>query len=372
MTAIKVKANPQNLKWAREESGFSIHDIADHLKISEETLKEWEQSGEDIHFAKLEKLAKKYKRQVAVFFLEKTPKKTKKPNDFRNLNTDVGGLHEETLLAIRRTSRYLEVYRDTQEREVIEEQYKWLSELQQNKQSQPKYLREILEITNDSQKLRKNQSFAFWRKRIEEKLSIFIFQFAIGENELDGFSYIDDGKPYGITINKEISENRKVFTLFHEIAHIIDGQAGLCLTTELGSTGFNIESKCNTFAAQFLMPVELMKSPNDFDELSSFADYLGVSREAYLIRAKELHKVSDETFNKLIMIVRKINDKYKVKIKRNKSDKFGIPRDVISKSQRGEKFFEFVIDRYNSNKMSPTLARDLLDIKMVGFGRPPK
>ena len=56
--------------------------------------------------------------------------------------------------------------------------------------------------------------------------------------------------------------------------------------------------------------------------------------------------------------------------KQKNKDKDGfVPRDVVSKSYRGEKFFDFVLEAYDANRISPAVVRDVLDLKLVGLGR---
>lgn len=366
MKAFCVDVNPNILVWAREEAGYQAPEIAEYLNTDDATVSQWERDGKSVRYSDLSKLAKKYKRQVPVFFLKQTPQRVKKPNDYRNLNINSKGLHPDTLLAIRRTSRYLEFYKDLSDKSIIEEQYSWLDNVRDPAIATADYIRQILEVPISEQRKKKNQTFNFWRTKFEEKLGIFVFQFPIKDGDFDGFSYMDNGKPYAVTVNNKITEKRKVFTLFHELGHIIEGDAGLCLTIERNSSTFmGIESKCNTFAAQFLMPKSEVQKPSTFEEVGKFADSLGVSKEAYLIRTKSLGLISDGDFNQYMAILRQIN----AKIKKKPKSGFAIPRDVVSRSQRGDRFFDFVVDTYQANKVSPTIVRDLLDMKVVGLGR---
>ena len=47
------------------------------------------------------------------------------------------------------------------------------------------------------------KDFGFWRDKIGEALGVYVFRFSLPEDELDGFSYIEDGIPYGITVNSK-------------------------------------------------------------------------------------------------------------------------------------------------------------------------
>ncbi len=85
MSRFNVNINPKVLKWAREEAGYDLSEIAEKNDISIDEYKIWEVEGENIPFSKLKTVAEQYKRQLAVFFLPEVPEKISKPIDFRNL-----------------------------------------------------------------------------------------------------------------------------------------------------------------------------------------------------------------------------------------------------------------------------------------------
>lgn len=366
MSALTVDVNPNILAWARKELGFELSEVADKLKKETTILEAWEADGRDVRYSDLTKIAKLYKRQIPVFFLKDTPSEVKKPKDYRNLSLKSKGLHQDTMLAIRRTSRYLELYRESTPVSQIDEQYKWLDEVKSSIQKPELILRDILDVPISEQKKNKNKKLSFWRNRIEDKLNIFVFQFPIENGEFDGFSYIEDGRPFAITLNSKITEKRKIFTLFHELGHILEGQAGICVThgTDMSH---QVEARCNKFAANFLMPASEVARPDTFDELRAHADELGVSMEAYLIRTQTLKLISDADFKTYKAMIHAINAKFKNEPK-TKKDGFAPPQ-VLSKSQRGDKFFDFVINAYSNNVLSASAVRDILNVKVAGLGK---
>lgn len=368
MSTIRVDVNPKILVWAREERGFNIDYVASKVKKDASIIQDWETHGCGLPYTILVKLSQLYKRQVAVFFLSNTPPETKKPEDFRNLNRQNKELSPDAMLAIRRTKRYLELYREYMPAEQLKNQYKWLQVLRERQHDGlEETLRDLLDVPISEQKKKKNQNLKFWRNRIEEKLNIFVFQFPVDESEFDGFSYIADGPPFGITLSNKATENRKIFTLFHEIAHIIKDHAGICITGP-SRTSQKFETRCNKFAAGFLMPKNEMAIFSSFEDLQSRADELGVSREAYLIRAHDLNLVNDTDFFDYMTKIEQINKMFMMKqAEENKHGNGYVPRDILSKSYRGEKFFDFVLEIYNANRISPTVVRDVLDLKVMGL-----
>ncbi|HEY4963564.1 MAG TPA: ImmA/IrrE family metallo-endopeptidase [Candidatus Saccharimonadales bacterium] len=361
---FKVDVNPKILIWARNELGFDVSDTANHLNTDEAVVQAWESSGKDLKYTDLRRIAKFYKRQVPTFFLNDVPSKVKKPNDYRNLNSTQKGLHRDTLLAIRRTSRYLALYRDAVNNKQIEEQYQWLKDIRLTKENQSLYLRDLLGTSVIQQRRIRNNNFMYWRHKVEEKLGIFVFQFPIENEEFDGFSYIETGKPFAITLNSKISDNRKVFTIFHELAHIIGGESGICFTDNGARTPYGNEAKCNHFAAEFLMPKDEVIPPISYEELKTNAASLGVSAEAFLIRCHNLDLIEDSLYKELMAIIQAKKREYK------KRDSTGGPAPILtSKSQRGNKFFDFVITEYDSQRLSPSVVRDVLGLKVAGLSR---
>jgi Zn-dependent peptidase ImmA (M78 family) len=364
MPTFKIDLNPKVLAWARAESRYKQDEVASILGIKASDYLDWEQDGKEIRYSDVKKLAKLYKRQVSTFFLEEVPAKTKEPHEYRNLTSGYHELSTEASLYIRRTSYYLELYREIQGAEVIKKQYEWLSKIRRHSGAQTTLLREILKSPVSKQRENGAKPFKYWRERFEKELNIFIFQFPLEEREYDGFSYTVDGKPYGITLNSRIPDTRKVFTLFHELGHIIEGQSGICLVKH---TTNNVEAKCNYFAAEFLMPEDQMIPVISYSELKDNAQGLGVSPEAYLIRLKTLNLIEPPQYKELKRI---IHDKNRAYVKPQQDG--GPPPLVTVKSQRGEKFFDFVLNQFDSGKMSPSLVRDVLGIRVVGLSRQDK
>lgn len=79
MSAPVAGIQPSVLRWARESQGYSIDDVALHLKREPDEIEAWELGHTSPTYAQLEELAYKlYKRPLAVFFLP-----SDLPGDFR-------------------------------------------------------------------------------------------------------------------------------------------------------------------------------------------------------------------------------------------------------------------------------------------------
>lgn len=362
-----MTVNPKMLVWAREERGMSLEGAAEKLGVEAAQLKKWENDGQGVAFNILESIAKAYKRQTAVFFLPAVPPKAKRPKDCRNLAGARGLFSVETLLAIRRADRYLQVARELGDASYWNEQYAWTKEFSgkpSNVNEEAARMRAVLTSQSDSivQPGKADEAFRYWRNKIEEKLGIFVFQFAMPENEIDGFSYAFDAPPHGIVVNNKNQPVRKIFTLFHELAHILRHEPGVCQTGYIDEEQqFKIELECNKFAGKLLAPVGKLKAAHSVDEIFDLARTFNISGEAYLRRLHEENKISQNSFFNLLGPVREKSNSLPRKKKKKDSPIAGV---ILSKSTRGRKFFNLVATAATSNRMSFSAASDLLGLKV--------
>jgi len=91
-------------------------------------------------------------------------------------------------------------------------------------------------------------------------------------NEFRGFVLYDDYAPF-VFINNNDAVSAKIFTLVHEIVHILLGKSASFDLTKLEPAQNDIEQYCNAAAAEFLVPGELLqnelqKTGPDYDRLA--------------------------------------------------------------------------------------------------------
>lgn len=81
--SIPALIKPELLVWAREASGLTQEDIASKLQKPIEKLVLWKSGDDYPTIPQLRKLAKIYRRPLAVFYLPHPPKETNSLHDFR-------------------------------------------------------------------------------------------------------------------------------------------------------------------------------------------------------------------------------------------------------------------------------------------------
>jgi Zn-dependent peptidase ImmA (M78 family) len=361
MTRIEVNINPDILKWAREEAGFDAAEIAVKVKMPVDRYKNWEKKGLNIPLGKLQSLAGQYKRQLAVFFLPKVPDKINKPKDFRNLSAKQSKLSKEVLMVMRDVTYFRQTALELQGETYWKNQYNWLKDVENIKQDNnalANWLREKLNISIDDQLKWKsdNEAFRTWRQAVENQLGILIFQFSMPLNEVHGFCFTDN-LPYAIVVNSKHHYTSRLFTIFHELAHIIRHHSGICIVDNVDEKQHE-EFSCNSFAGNFLVPQNNLIVTDNLSEIQTYANKLRISREVYLRRLKDENKISSLKF---FALLDKIKATYKTETKKAG---FPVKPEVISRASRGETFFNLVIDALNQNKLSYTQASTMLDLKI--------
>ncbi|MDX9694384.1 MAG: XRE family transcriptional regulator [Bacteroidales bacterium] len=123
-----------------------------------------------------------------------------------------------------------------------------------------------------------------------ESNGIIIVEFDTTEH-FDGASFVSDKGYPVIVINKAFSNDRKRFTLAHELGHLI-----MHITGNFPIPDYrNLEDEANNFASEFLMPKEAIKSSLHglrLSHLSELKRYWLTSMASIVRRAKDLGCIS--------------------------------------------------------------------------------
>ena len=187
------------------------------------------------------------------------PKEKPLPKDRRTVNSsDVGNFHEKTIMAIRKArslvSSLIELKQDA---DIVIPRFYYGATMKDSPAMLAIKLREELNLGEIRQFENINNVLEAYIERVES-LGVAVFQLSMTQDNLRGFSIVDEVMPIiGIKGGGEPA-TAKIFTLFHEFAHILLNDGGLCDLSE--STNQQIEKWCNAFAAEILVPTsELLK-----------------------------------------------------------------------------------------------------------------
>jgi len=306
MVTRATAVNPDILRWAREQSGLTTEDAASRIAKSEEDLAAWEAGERFPTYNQLEALAERvYHRPVALFFLPNPPDEPPPVSDFRTLpDIEKESLEADTLLALREARALQESARDLAEGANPAERKVWrdLHGLASDPLTLAAQVRDYLGVDLDTQAAWRSSREAMgeWRDRIEAA-GVFVFKRSFDQRDVSGFCLDDDEFPV-IVVNNSTAFSRQIFTLLHELGHILFGVSGITkvdssFVDRLAGESGRIEVACNRFAAEVLVPDEAFPWPvfaqPPYDEaLAEVARHFKVSREVVLRRLLDAGRVS--------------------------------------------------------------------------------
>lgn len=311
-----VGVQPTVMQWARESIGMSVEDVAEKLNKLPADVSNWESGADAPTYVQLEKLAYEvYKRPIALFFLPEPPKEHRPQSEFRTLPAfDLENLASDTFLHIRKAHAYQialhELFggRNPAERKI------WKSsplDLAKPIQVAALSIRRALGITSEAQASWGDESDALrhWRQAIEQS-GVFVFKNSFKQREISGFCLRDDEFPL-IYLNNSTTKTRQIFSLLHELAHLLFDVNGLSkfdhqYVAKLPHHERKIEVFCNAVAAEVLIPNldfnhQIEGLPHDLESSSDavfarLARHYSVSREAVLRRFLEMGRVSQDFY----------------------------------------------------------------------------
>lgn len=364
---FNVSVEPKVLEWARRSIGMSQKDVAGEFKFKDEAvINAWEQGAKKPTISQIEKLASLYKRPLAAFLLSKPPLEPPLPKDYRTeLSVKHKPLTPNTLLAIRKARRLqVSAVELNKELDYPLKPISMRTSLSEKPEAVAKKVSEVIVPSNFNISTFDNSDEAFegWKKILEDN-GILVFQLSIKQREIKAFSLIEGELP-AIVVNKGDEANSKIFSLFHELGHILLNESGICdmLEEEHSPT---IEIFCNHFAGAFLVPTEkllghkLVKQNKsaawENQILSSIANDFRVSKEVILRRLLIHGKTTNDFYKKW-------REKYVKEYHPFGRGKRNRIKERIQ--ERGKKYVSMVFTAYNQDKISVLDVADYMEVKI--------
>ena len=306
MTEYVAGVNPDVLRWARESSGFTIQDVAKLLKKDESKISDWETGEASPTYVQLEKLAYElYKRPVAIFFFPEPPREPDPAESFRTLpDFEIASLIPDTKhaireaqamqIALRELARGIDLNEKHLFRDIRVEPWDDISSVAQS-------VRAYLKVPLDQQSEWSDPDMALkeWRDAVQDS-GVFVFKRSFKQKDISGFCLQDDEFPV-VYLNNSAAKSRQIFSLFHELAHLLLRTSGVTklndqFVNSLSGEAQDIEVFCNKFASEFLVPSD------DFNERLNVIE----SPEETAVRLSGYYKVSRE------VILRRLLDRTRI------------------------------------------------------------
>ena len=182
-----------------------------------------------------------------------------------------------------------------------------------------------------------------------ESLGVRIVEVEADE-KFDGTSTKADNTPL-VVLNATYPPERKRFTLFHELAHLI-------LRFEIGA---DIEHLCNTFASEMLIPISVLytrlgnhRKTLTLEELKGLQRDYGISIEALMYKAHQ-HGIIDDAYFKHFNI--KLNKKTNVNYREQ-------VRESLWQPETTTYLRRLVLQALSNELITPAKAASLLGVEV--------
>lgn len=351
--------NCKMLKWARERTPIKLEEIPMRMKeFSSEQIENWENGTEYPSINQAKKLCNLYDIPFAALYLSKLPDA------------------DNTTYIDRRT------YKDNLDGEISYELWKEINRLKSCRECAIELLNldeyknvfkniNLKFSTNDiSTKIRElfnietpfknktaysNNAFNYFRNKIESR-GVMVLQIEnISIKEIRGISLNYEILPI-IAVNKNDSDRAKVFTLFHEIAHLVRRTSNLCLI-DFNEREDEEEKICNSLAANILIPEIALdsiingKDLSDDRVITNLSDRYAVSKFVIIKRLYDLNKIDfvlyKSKYKKYLDIFNEIKE-----IKKKQGQKIIVTQDKKLISSSGKLYPKIILDAYYEGKIS--------------------
>ena len=297
--------NPELLVWGRETIGYDLEEAAKKIGVRPERVADWEEGKRRPTVKQLFKVANVYKRPFAAFYFSSPPTHWDEPydklEDWRTLPESESGRKSPGLvLELREAARRREILLDLaiesggaiRKFDLVRLPNETPGALAKRvRLTLGKSIDEQLSCSTDLEALR------MWRMAVEE-LDVLVFQtgffngFPVKVREMRGVALHFDKLPIIIMNSKDLVPAR-IFTMMHELGHLILRQSGLSNFRDFQQLEYD-EVFCNEFAGELLVPsLALLEEPAvkghfgkvwSDDELRAVAKRYKVSKPVILRR----------------------------------------------------------------------------------------
>lgn len=291
-TTVRVPLDGGTLRWAREVANLDLETLGKAAGVSAERLSAFENGDEQPTYKQARKLAARLDRTLA-FLLAPAPEHSDVPEtiDFRGRGDE--DLPDRLTREIRRAEEHRETLLELEGElpRATVPKITW-----ENAPARAHAFRELLGLNGTfvPPSRATNDVFNFWRGLIESKGYLIFQTTSIPLGAFKGLSLEHAVLPI-ILINGADAANSRVFTIFHELAHLMNRTSGVCLLKDDVAE----EAVANRFAAQLLMPeaharkVAEVLTPT-VEGVEGFAYAFKVSNLAAAYRLKNLGFIQQE------------------------------------------------------------------------------
>ena len=362
-----IAVNGDVITWARERAGLTPEEAAQKFP----KIAAWEAGTASPSYPQLEFMADEFRIPIAVFFFPERPNVPRIEETFRTLpDTEFARLSRRIQFLLRKAKAFqLGLYELTQGRNPAERLITRDVEftVRMSPDTMAARVRDYLGISLDQQMAWRDADEALkeWRQTLY-RVGIFVFKDAFREESFSGFSLYDDAFPI-IYVNNSATKTRQIFTLFHELGHLLFRTSGIDplddqYVERLPERPRHIEVLCNRFAAQFLLPEKAFEAafagqrPTE-QTAETLAGRFHVSREFIFRKFLDRNLITQEDYGRAAR-----------KWAAQKQKGSGGDPYWSKLAYLGREYVALAFNQYHQNRIDETQLGEYLDIKPKNVG----
>ena len=355
---------PSVLAWARKGSGLSEGEVVEKIqrkRVTTQVLREWEEGVSEPTYSQLKQLAEVYNRPVALFFFPEPPEEASMESDFRSLPLDTIEKMSARIRYLVRSAkaRVLELYELYGGVEMTAGVINMGRKENESAIQMANRIRHHVGISLQDQVSWEDSDYALkqWRHALEG-LGVWVFKDAFKSDDYCGFCVYDTRFPI-IYINNSHSKQRQIFTLFHELGHLLLGKAGVDFrqVPKLSGQYQKDEVFCNAFAGAFLLPSSALRSYTSLPDDKGIED---VARKYKVSFDVVLRKFLDRKLISQTEYEKKIG----ARNKRESKKLSGGDYYATQKTYLGSKYIDLVFTQYYQGRIDQGQAADYLGMNV--------
>ncbi|WP_147198561.1 ImmA/IrrE family metallo-endopeptidase [Pantoea sp. CCBC3-3-1] len=309
--------NRKMLTWARERANLSTSYVALKMKKKPELIEKWEDGSHPVSFAEAQKFADIANIPFGCLYLDKPIDENLPIPDRRT----IGSRDVDISLELRDTLTDVMIKVDWYKEYSAEVGLDKADLVGKYNKNTPytilvKELRSRLLVSIPPKSGKWEDFFTKLTKEVERN-GILVMKNGVVKNnthrpinvkDFRGFCVADERAPV-IFINNNDAKSAQLFTLIHELAHLMIGESAI---SDLDHNNKSREEQlCNAVAAEFLVPEDKMKDrwidDSDWEQnIHSLTSFFKVSRWVIARRALTLNLITESQY---VSYVAKINDK---------------------------------------------------------------
>jgi Zn-dependent peptidase ImmA (M78 family)/transcriptional regulator with XRE-family HTH domain len=374
---------PAVLRWARQAAGLTSQQAAKKIGVKPERLLEWELSLPDVSarptVAQLRKAAHVYRRPLALFFMPTTPAQPAPLHDFRRLPANsASSLSPELLLEMRRARRRRAISLD-----LLGELGRGVPEvalragLEDDPEAVATRARGWLDVTLEEQTewVGAYEALNGWIAAFEAH-GVLVFQTGdVALDEMRGFALNERRLPV-IVLNAKDAPRGRVFTLVHELTHVLLSGGGVCDPLRVGAHARTpderVEVFCNRVAGAVLVPshallddplVSMRRGPREWDDhaFQQLSGRFAVSQDVVLRRLLILGLTSEAFYE------RKRHEylaQYRALDARAREREGFAPLFRVALRDNGRAYTRLVLDALEQERITPADVTEYLGVRL--------